>query len=255
VRDRFILTPYMLDRALPSLLLIAQPEWEVNSVELPPAELQIRVSALHRCLASRVAETLRSGERPVSLAGDCCSAMGVVAGMQQAGIDPALIWFDAHGDFNTWETTPSGFVGGMPLAMLVGRGDQTMPAALGLRSLDEDLIILTDARDLDPGERLALQGSRIRHLPSVSDLINFPLPDRPLLVHIDPDVIDPTVAPAMSYPAAGGPAAEEMTQVLRYLAGTGKVVAVSMATWDPHLDATGQTAKVCMDLLRSFLEE
>jgi arginase len=63
----------------------------------------------------------------VSIAGDCVATMGVLAGLHDAGITPTLIWFDAHGDFNTWETTPSGFLGGMPLAMIVGRGEQTMP--------------------------------------------------------------------------------------------------------------------------------
>lgn len=62
-------------------------------------------------------------------------------GLQRAGIDPNLIWFDAHGDFNTWETTSSGFPGGMPLAMIVGKGEQTMPEAVGLRDLPEGQVI------------------------------------------------------------------------------------------------------------------
>ncbi len=59
-------------------------------------------------------------------AGDCVASLGVAAGLQRAGIEPSVAWLDAHGDFNTWETTPSGFMGGMPLAVLAGLGDQSI---------------------------------------------------------------------------------------------------------------------------------
>ena len=84
------------------------------------------MSQLHRPLADFIHKTIRQGDRPVSFAGDCCTTLGVVAGLQRADLNPTLIWLDAHGDFNTWETSPSGFLGGMPLAMMVGRGEQTM---------------------------------------------------------------------------------------------------------------------------------
>src|SRR5512136_997268 len=98
------------------------------------------MSVLHQPLAEFTAQTVLHGDRPVSLAGDCCTPLGVLAGLQQAGLVPVLLWLDAHGDFNTWETTPSGFLGGMPLAMLVGRGDQTMAQAVGLRPLPESRV-------------------------------------------------------------------------------------------------------------------
>ena len=62
------------------------------------------------------------------------------------------MWLVSHGDFNTWETTPSGFLGGMPLAMLTGRGDQRMLEAVGLDPLADNQVWLSDARDLDPGD-------------------------------------------------------------------------------------------------------
>jgi len=251
--DRFILTPYSLVEPLPALQTFSQPDWHLNLRELPESAQQVGMSMLHESLASKVAEALRSGDRPVSIAGDCCSVIGVAAGMQRAGIDPGLIWFDAHGDFNTWETTPSGFVGGMPLAMLVGRGEQTMPAAAGLRRLAEEHVILTDARDLDPGEKIALERSEVNRLPRVTDLLTFSLPEAPLLVHLDTDVLDPAYAPAMSYPSSGGPTPDELSQVFQFLAGTGKVRAVSMSTWDPELDVNGGTAEICMRLLRVLL--
>ena len=119
---------------------------------LPDGDTTTRMSAVHETIAGFVVDTLATGQRPVSIAGDCCSAIGMLTGLQRAGIDPTLVWFDAHGDFNTMETTLSGFLGGMPLAMLVGRGDLALPEAVGLAPLPESRVILTDGRDLDPPE-------------------------------------------------------------------------------------------------------
>jgi arginase len=251
--DLFILTPYFLDEPLPALEALSRLDWQLNVGGLPNTKEQVGISALHELLAARVAEILQSGDRPVSIAGDCCSAIGIAAGMQRAGIDHTLLWFDAHGDFNTWETTPSGFLGGMPLAMIVGRGEQTMPASVGLHPLPEERVILTDARDLDPGEKRGLDRSKVARLPSVTDLLTFSLPDAPILVHFDTDVLDPAYAPAMSYPAPDGPSPDELQEVFRLLASTGKVRAVSMSTWNPKLDGSGGTKNLCMQLLQTLL--
>lgn len=209
-----------------------------------------RLAALYPALADWVAATAGKSDRPVTLAGDCCTAVPMLAGLQRAGIDPLLIWFDAHGDFNTWETTPSGFLGGMPLAWLVGRGEQTVPEAVGLRPLPETDVILTDARDLDPGEAEAVAGSGMLHLRSTIDLLTFPLPDRPLWVHFDTDVIRPQDAPAMNYLAPGGPSAEDLGLVFDRIAATGQLCAVSVSAWNPALDPAGHTERVVMGLFR-----
>ena len=253
--DRFILTPYFLDEPLPELEALTGPGWQMNRGGLSGPDQRARMSALHEALAGRVERALQAGDRPGSIAGDCCASIGRAAGMQRAGIDPLLIWFDAHGDFNTWETTPSGLLGGMPLAMLVGRGEQTMPQAVGLRLLAEEHVVLTDARDLDPGEADALRGSRVTHLPKVIGLLDFPVPEGPILVHFDTDVLDPVHAPAMSYPAPAGASPEELTEAFRYLAGTGRVNGVSVSTWNPRLEGSDVTARVCMQLLQVLLGE
>ena len=152
MQNQMILTPFFLDELLPGLESLAESDWLINKPLLPGGETQQRLSALHMSLADFTQQSLLNAKRPVSIAGDCCTTIGVLAGLQRAGLDPVLIWFDAHGDFNTWQTTPSGFLGGMPLAMLVGRGEQTMPMAVDLKPLAEDRVILTDARDLDPAE-------------------------------------------------------------------------------------------------------
>jgi arginase len=233
MNSQTLLTPYYLNAHLPGLETLTWPGWVTNSPQLPPGDEQDQMSALHRPLANWIAKTAQQDRIPVSIAGDCCTAIPVLAGLQRAGINPTLIWFDAHGDFNTWETTPSGFLGGMPLAMIVGRGEQRMCKAVGLHPMPENQIILTDARDLDPGENDAVADSKMTQLLDVRDLLTYPLTDRPLWVHFDTDVIRPEDAPAMNYPTQGGPSAHTLQEVFHQLAETGRVIAVSVSAWNP----------------------
>jgi len=251
--NRFIVTPFFLDQPSPELESLAQPGWTVNKPTLPDGEVQNRMSAIHQPIADFVANTIAGGNRPISITGDCCTTIGVAAGLQRAGVDPVLIWLDAHGDFNTWETTPSGFLGGMPLAMLVGRGEQRMANAVGLHPWTESRVILTDGRDLDPEERQALTGSEVHLLPDIHSLLEHPLLAHPLYIHFDTDIINSEEATAMSYLAQGGPSSAELQVLFRAFAQTGKIVAVSMTTWTPKLDKDGQSQSVSMNLLRTLL--
>ncbi len=256
MRSRFLLTPYFLDRPEPGLRPLAGAGWEINDGELPAGELLARVAARNAAIAPWVAQVVAAGARPVSLAGDCLAAIPVLAGLQRAGIDPLLVWFDAHGDFNTFETTPSGFLGGMPLAMLVGRGEQAVCRAVGVRPIAETQVILTDARDLDrPGEAAAVAASQIVHLPQVGLLVGHPLGQRPIWVHFDTDVLRPEDAPAQNYLAPGGPSRDELAGVFQALRASGRVVAVSVSCWNPAADGGGATARVCLDLLADLLGE
>jgi arginase len=255
MQNQFIATPFILDQPAPELETLAQSGWHINRHSLPPGDIQHRLSVLHQPLADFVANTITHGDRPISIAGDCCTPIGVAAGLRRAGLDPVLIWLDAHGDFNTWQTTRSGFVGGMPLAMLVGRGEQAMLEAVGLQPLSEDHVILTDARDLDPEEKQTLAGSRVIHVMDSRALLQQPLLARPLYVHFDTDLINPDDAPAMRYRTPGGPSAADLKTLFRALAQTGQVIAVSMATWDPDLDKDGRTRTICMELLHALIDD
>lgn len=253
VDNDFILTPYFLDQPVPGLEPLAQPGWRMNKRHLPEGNLQHRMCALHQPIADFVARSIERGHRPVSIAGDCCAAIGVAAGLQRAGLDPVLVWLDAHGDFNTWETTHSNFLGGMPLAMLVGRGELTMVNAAGAHPLREDRVILSDARDLDAEEKQALAGSRVSHLADIHALLQHPLLSNALYIHIDTDIINPKDAPAMNYPAAGGPSAAELKAILRSVAQTTKSVAVSLSSWNPDMDKDGRSRTACMEVLHSLI--
>ena len=252
MQNQFLLTPFFLDqpREFESL---AQDDWLVNNPSLTEQDVQNRMSQIHESLAQHIAQTIRNGARPISVMGDCCGTIGVVAGLQRAGQDFVLLWLDAHGDFNTWETTPSGFLGGMPLAMLVGRGEQTMPRAVNLQTVDEARVVLSDARDLDPGEKIYLQNSRVHHISDARELLNSKVLNAPLYIHFDTDLVNPIDAPAQSYATAGGPMANELREIFRALAQSKNIVAVSMCAWNPQLDTDGKTRVVSMELLRTLI--
>lgn len=253
VKDNYILTPFFLDEPRSGLNSLEKAGWQRNQPSLPAGDKIQKMIALYRPLKDRVAEVIRQGNRPVSIAGDCCTTIGVLAGLAEAGINPTLIWLDAHGDFNTWETTPSGFLGGMPLAMLVGRGEQTLLDGTGLKAIPESQVILSDARDLDPDERLALASSDVNMMPEVTGLLEAPLPEGPVYVHFDIDVIDPEEAPAMSYPAPAGPSVKTLRHVFRQMTHTSRIVALSVSAWNPDMDGADRTQEVVMGLIAELL--
>jgi arginase len=253
VPDQVIVTPFFLDRSVPQLERL-RGDGELNNPTLTGGDQLARLAEIHRPLAQRVSAAVRSGKRPVSLTGDCCTTIGVLAGLQGAGVHPTLVWLDAHGDFNTPETTPSGFIGGMPLAMLVGRGDQTLVKAAGLKLLPESSVYLSDARDLDPGEGEAVRRSAIHHVTDLDELPQRLAEEAALWVHLDCDVLDPEDAPAMSYPAPGGPSLEQVEAVLSTLASTGRVVAVSVTAWAFAKDTDGRTESACRRIIAALLK-
>ncbi len=243
-----IVSPYFMgdslgDLATPLPRRLLRPD-------LPTGTQPARMGRLYAALADAVA----ADSRPVVVAGDCVASIGVLAGLQRRRVDPALLWFDAHGDFHTWETTRSRFIGGMPLAMIVGRGEQTVLDATGCRRLPEENVTLVGARDLDPGEDEAIAGSGM-HVREVHDLLSEDLPGGPLWVHVDLDVVDPADMPAQNYPAPGGPSLDEVASVLERIAATGRTVAVSFSTWNPVLPEAVRAAAGGARLARIFLRD
>lgn len=224
--------PYHLDDHLPDLDL-PLPADAVIRADLPAGDVWARLAALYRLVADAVTAAAGRGARPVVLAGDCLTALGTVAGLQRAGIDPGIVWLDAHGDVQTPETTESGYLPGMSLRLLVGYRPELIGSALGLRPVPEDKVVLAGARDLDPPESVYLARARIRRA-EVAGLGAVTLPDGPLYVHVDADVTDPADLPGLLFPAPGGPDRAAVTGALRMLLATGRVAAVGVAcSWRP----------------------
>jgi arginase len=231
--------PYHLDEHLPDLDLPVRPD-QVITADLPPGGTWDRLATLYQGVAAAVAAAAGTGRCPVVLSGDCTTALGTVAGLQAAGPALGIVWFDAHGDVQTPETTASGYLGGMPLRLLAGYRPELIASRLGLRAVDEAAIVLAGARDLDPPEASYLRLSPIRRA-DVGDLEPAGLPDRPLYVHVDIDVLDPAAVPGLRYPASGGPTAAQLAGAVRMLIGTGQVAGIGLAcTWHPGHDAASR---------------
>lgn len=249
--DQWILTPQYFEQHEPALASIMPDGSAVNGPHDIPDREAASMARLHQPIADFMASALANGNRPISVAGDCCAAIPALAGVRRAGVEPTLVWIDAHGDFNTPETSPSQFLGGMPLAMMVGRGPQWMIEAVDLEPFPEERVWLIDARDLDPGERTALDASAVRRT-GVSGMGTLQL-SGPVLVHIDMDVMDASKAPAFSYPVAGGPGVVETTRACRAFARANQIAAISVSGWSGSLDEDGRTAAACKHVLDALI--
>lgn len=247
--------PMFLDKVSEAAKRMQQPGDMVITAESGEGEQIDRVAPLHQALAAAVETVVKDGHRPTVILGDCCQVIAIMAGIERTGVKPSLLWLDSHGDFNTWETTPSGFLGGMPLAMLTGRGDQRMLKAVGLSPIVDQRVVLSDGRDLDPGERDLVMGSGIAFLPQLEDLDPENLPDGPLYLHFDSDIIDASVAPAFLYPVTGGPSIDTIRRTLAAIMATGRVMAVSTTVgWNTAKDADGKTENAVRAAMRGLSE-
>lgn len=245
--DQWILTPHYFEQPEPALESLVPPGAMRNGPHDIADREPASMARLHRPIRDACLSILRDGNRPVSIAGDCCASVPVLAALSQSGVLPTLVWIDAHGDFNTPETSPSQFLGGMPLAMMVGRGPQWMCEAVDLDPFPEERVWLIDARDLDPGERTALDASAVRRT-GMAGLGTLRL-DGPVFVHIDMDVMDATKVPAFNYPVPGGPGIAETTRACRAFAAANRIVAISVSGWTGALDEDGRTAAACKKVL------
>ena len=227
-----IQVPYHLDEYLPDLDVPLPPD-TVITADLPAGDVWDRLSALYTGVAAAVAAEAGRGGRPVVVSGDCMTALGTMSGLQRAGVQAGIVWFDAHGDVQTLETTTSGYLGGLPLRLLMGYRPELIAARLGLRAVPEHQVALVDARDLDPPEVSYLAGAQIRR-SEVGELDAAGLPGGPLYVHLDLDVIDSGQLPGLRFPAPGGPSPAQVTGALSAVLGTGRVAAIGVAcTWYP----------------------
>lgn len=269
---RRLLVPYLMGKrrdGLQRVQLLDQRPWTVlrspesTATELLDKDEQMRsMGRVYAVLAQHVEAVAAAGRLPVSIAGDCVSTMGVMAGLQRAGREPQrMLWLDAHGDFHTWGTTHTQYLGGMPLAMLVGRQDRrqhqrdsisALRQALGARPYPEEKVLLSDARDLDPGEDEALASSAIVRCP-LDQVLQHLSPDETLYVHFDTDVLDEAQRmPALKYHVPAGPRVEEMAELFRRLRDY-PLLAVSVSAWHAELDEGDQAARICLDLLDELL--
>lgn len=248
-----IYVPYHLDERLPDLNapLPKQAQEEIDAELSEEEDVWARLCDLYNAVARAVETRVAEESTIFVVSGDCTVTIGILAGLQRAGLDPAIVWFDAHGDLQTMETTSSGYLGGMALRFLLGYRADLIADPLGLRPPPEERVVLVDARDLDPPEVDYLATARIKRR-NVTELTPHDLPDGPLLVNLDLDVIDPDDLPGLRYPAASGPCLEAVVEAARMVTRTRRVAALNIAcTWHSgHPDGDGVRERLLSTLLR-----
>ena len=224
-----IVSPYHLDEPIPSFDYTGPRDITI-AVDLPDVrDPWLRMELIYERLAETVAA---SDDAPVIIAGDCTASLGVLAGLQRSAHDLGIVWFDAHGDFNTEQTTTSGYLGGLPLALAVGVGTPRMPR-LGLRPTAAGRTLLVDARDLDPAEGELLASSDVRRALTTT-LTEHDLPAGSLYLHVDLDVCDPAEFDDLLYPTPGGPSLPDLRSALDRVISTGRVAATTLAATFHH---------------------
>lgn len=211
-------------------------------------------------------ECAATPEMPIFLGGDHSLAIGTIGGT--AAIGPlGLIWVDAHGDFNTPETSPSGSIHGMPVAALIGRGCESLVhlGHAGAKLRPEDIVMI-GIRELDPGERAALVTSGI-HVYTMRDIddLGMGVVARRCLDHLqhvprlhvslDMDSIDPGITPGVGTPVPGGMTFREAHLLMEILSESGKVNAIDVVEINPILDHGNATAEMAVALVASLLGE
>jgi arginase len=221
----------------------------------PPAEISTGFE-LMRCLAVAVKRTVKAGRFPIVLSGNCNAAIGTLGGL---GGDIGVVWFDAHGDFNTPETTTSGFLDGTGLATLVGRCWKALAATVpGFQAVPEADVVLAGAHDLDPSERAALESSRLTVLPASvlrdGAALRRVLEDmarrvRGVYLHVDPDVVDPKYGRANRYAVPGGISPAELRAAVEEVGRRLVIRAVGVASYDPETDVTGAICDLVLEVV------
>jgi arginase len=207
------------------------------------------VTAVHAAIANAISQY--PDHTPLIFAPDCVSALGIMKGLERQS--PDVVWLDAHGDFNTPQTTPSGFLGGMPLAALVGRGNEALMQGLQLVPISESRVTLSDARNLDPGESQLLQSSAVTHLNLISDLEKVNWSGKPVYLHLDTDVVDPTDMPTLHYPEPNGPSLEAVASVVKHIARSSRLVGAYISLWDGRLPGADKAREATFHLVRALV--
>jgi len=215
-------------------------------------------------LARSVQNAIEAGALPVVLAGDHSCAIGTWSGAAHAVRDFGLVWIDAHMDSHTPETSPSGMVHGMPLAVLLGERTREFAEWNGAK-LDPRRVCLVGVRSFEPDEAQLLQRLGVRVF-SMEDIAEQGL-DRIMAqavaiaadgaagfgITIDMDAVDPRDAPGVGSPEPGGIAATGLIEVLKRYGAEPRLAAIEIAEYNPYLDIEDHTRRVVEEALVATL--
>jgi len=193
-----------------------------------------------RTLADGVALSLRSGASVLVLGGECTIVAGSLSGALAVEPDLALVYVDAHGDFNTLATTPTHYVSGMCLAHVCGRSVAPLLWP-GARRIADERVALVGGRALDPGERQNLERSRLVRVAfdaehgDVTPIVAFAR-RRAVWLHVDVDVVDPSAMPAVAFPSPGGVTLAALRELVTQVVTTADVRGIDLCGYDTRQD-------------------
>jgi arginase len=250
----------LLDAGLAKRLTADSHQVHVRIAELPADVWQSEIKTgfeLMRMLSGAVREAAQNGKFPIVLAGNCNTAVGTLAGLGMSSTGVA--WFDAHGDFNTPDTTTSGFLDGNAVAIIAGRcWNELARTVPGFAAIADERICLIGTRDLDPLEAQLLEESGIdviapsgieSDLPKVLSSIGEHV--ERIYVHLDLDVLDPATARANHFAVSGGLTLEQVESSLSMIASSLTIAAVTLSAYDPSSDVDSSGAEAAIQLLCS----
>ena len=219
-----------------------------------------------RRAAGAVATSLQAGHFPLVLGGDHSLSLGSIRGAARAK-SVGVIWVDAHADFNTEITTPSGNIHGMPLAALCGLGDRRLTQLWEepLPVIDPHRVAIVGARDLDPGEKANLReaGVLVMGMEQIDRLGMVAAIEKAiervsrhaegLYLSFDMDVMDPRHAPGVGTPVAAGLTQREGHVACELVGETGKLIGMDVVEVNPILDTQNQTGSLAVEFVLSAL--
>ena len=249
---------------------IPAPAMETQSIDSKKARFKPQILQVCTHLANEVKRHLEEGAFPLVLGGDHSIAMGTFAGtssyFRDRGQSVGLLWFDAHGDMNIPGSSPSGNIHGMPLAHLLGKGDDDLKNILGFSpKVNPENVALIGIRDIDAGERKIIKKSGIHAftMREIDEVGMAEVAQRALRVvndgtdgfHIsfDVDGCDPTVIPGSGTLVPGGVSFREAHLLMEYCADDGRMVSMELVELNPFLDDKNVSAERALQLILSAM--
>lgn len=225
-----------------------------------------------RTLEAAVAEALRVGTVPIVMGGDHCLAIGSIAAVARFCAESdrplSILWFDAHADFNTPATSPSGNLHGMPVAVLCGEGPPELTGlGAGAPIIDADQVIQIGIRSVDHVEKVAVGNSGLtvydmrtideRGMLAVMEEALATVTQRGGHLHVsfDVDFLDPTIAPGVGTTVSGGPTYRESQLAMEMIYESGLLASLDIMELNPALDLRNQTAELVVELVESLFGE
>ncbi|SFV05344.1 arginase [Alicyclobacillus macrosporangiidus] len=242
------------------------PTPETRHIDNEKLKYLDEVIAVCTALCERVRDVVAAGQIPLVLGGDHSVAIGSLAGVAAAGKRFGVIWFDAHGDMNTDETTPSGNIHGMPLAASLGLGHPSLTELGGpAPKVKAQHVVLVGARSVDADEaRLIRQsGITVFTMAEIDRLGMGTVMEQAIRIagdgtdgihlSLDLDALDPMFAPGVGTPVNGGVTYREGHLAMELLADSGRLLSVDVVEVNPILDHRNQTGRMAVELVESLL--